>query len=124
MIRFELPIKLKTTNELKRMLCNPKPKVGAAMYAAYRKKLTEMIEKQVGEHCNLGKPRVPRRVRITYFTKRLQDEGNFRGLCLKPLEDALVDLQLIRDDSPEWVKIMAEQIRNSRRAYRVVVEII
>jgi hypothetical protein len=81
--RIELPIKLKTNNELKRMWCHPKRNIGRALYRSYKTKLAGFF---VGFKTHFYRRRAI--VTIIYYTKRLQDEDNFNG-CLKPLLDAM-----------------------------------
>jgi Holliday junction resolvase RusA-like endonuclease len=57
---------------------------------------------------------VPKRMKvvITSYRKRLLDEDNLYGGA-KPLLDALCDMFLIVDDSPEWIDLKVNQKQQS-----------
>jgi len=119
-MKLILKSKMKTHNELKRMWSNPRPHVGRALYRAYRDLLKIAIRDQLPK--SYAAVQVKRTVVVVYFTKRLQDKDNFMA-SLKPLLDTLVELDLIRDDSPKWIKLIAEQEIDSGKAYRADIEI-
>jgi uncharacterized protein (UPF0212 family) len=52
----------------------------------------------------------------------LQDEDNFNG-CLKPLLDAMVEMAVIQDDSPEHITLIAKQVVDRNLAYLVEIEL-
>jgi hypothetical protein len=124
MLRVEFDKKLFTNNEMKRWYNGPRNK-GWAIYRSYKNQLEELIRYSVVEGVirpGLGKPRVKRLVQVLYITKKLQDKDNFYA-SLKPLMDALVDLDCIKDDSPQWCKLVADQRSDYGSAYRVIIEI-
>ena len=54
-----------------------------------------------------------RRVEVKAFRSKLLDQDNFYG-GLKILLDALVELDLLHDDGPEFLELKAEQIKVNR----------
>lgn len=66
----------------------------------------------------------PCRGRITVFWgkgRRFFDDDNLAG-GLKPLIDAMRDIELIRNDTPRWFRLAAEQKRD-RENPRVEIEL-
>jgi hypothetical protein len=61
-----------------------------------------------------------RRVEIRAFWSRLLDQDNFIG-GLKPLLDGLIELELLHDDSPEYLELKAEQIKASKVDQRLEI---
>jgi hypothetical protein len=56
---------------------------------------------------DLGWKKKPRRVRLHWCIRRWQslDHAQLHGtLCLKAVEDGLVDAGIVPDDSPKWVE--------------------
>jgi hypothetical protein len=125
MLRVEFDRKLFTNNEMKRWYNGPRNK-GWAIYRSYKDTLEKDIKNGVVQGrvlLGLGKPRVKKGVKVLYITKKLQDKDNFYA-SLKPLMDALVDLDCIKDDSPEWCQLIAEQRSDYGKAYKVIIEVI
>jgi Holliday junction resolvase RusA-like endonuclease len=60
-------------------------------------------------------------MRIIIYRPRLHDEDNMVGSC-KPLIDAMRDCHFIKQDSPKWLHLIVEQIKE-RRNPRVEIEI-
>jgi hypothetical protein len=124
MLRIEIPRKMFTNNEIKRWYNNPRGRfTGAKMYASWKETLKEEIFFAVPSHCNIGAPRVKKGVKVLYITKKKQDKDNFYA-SLKPLLDSMVDLELIRDDSEEWITLIATQKVDTKEAYKIVIEVI
>lgn len=126
MLRVEFDRKLFTHNEMKRWYNAPRNK-GWAIYRSYKDALEKDIKTGITSESGaillgLGAPRVKKTVKVLYITKRLQDKDNFYA-SLKPLMDALVDLEIIKDDSPMWCKLVADQRSDSANAYKVVIEV-
>lgn len=117
MYRIEIPIKLKTHNELKRMWCHPKRNIGRALYRNYKKRLLDQLPQATTDKA----PKMVR-VTITYYTKRLQDFDNFYA-CLKPLLDSMVSINLIEDDSPKRIELHATQVKDLNLAYLVEIDL-
>lgn len=116
--------KLATNNELRRWANSPSGK-GWAIYAAYKNKLKEALKTGVLEGCikpGMGCKEERKLVTVMYTTKKLQDKDNFYA-SLKPLLDALVELDCLIDDSPKWCDLKAEQISIPSEAYKVLVRI-
>lgn len=63
----------------------------------------------------------PRRVTIVRYGTRLLDQDNLYG-GLKPLVDAMKDVGLIEDDTPELLQLQAEQrkVADRRQAGTVI----
>lgn len=120
-MKFAIKEKMKTHNELKRIWSNPRPHVGRALYRHYKEKLFVLLSsgRQGGI---LYEEKVKRTVTILYYTKRLQDSDNFIA-SLKPLLDVMVDMEILVDDSPKWIKLIAEQEIDSGKAYRIEIEV-
>lgn len=124
MVRIEFDKKMFTNNDLKRWANSPRGK-GWAIYAAWKKQLTELMKSGVTDGAivmGLGRPRVKKLVNVLYVTKKLQDKDNLYA-SMKPLMDALVDLELIKDDSPQWCQLVVRQRSDYERAYKVIIEI-
>jgi hypothetical protein len=123
MLRIEIEGKVFTNNEIKRWYSNPKGRfVGAKMYAGWKNKLKDMIFVECASYCNNGAPRSKKGVKILYITKRKQDKDNLYA-SMKPVLDAMVDLQLIKDDSEEWIKLVVSQKTDTKEAYKLIIEI-
>jgi len=127
MLRVEFDRKLFTHNEMKRWYNGPRNR-GWAVYAGYKKALEKYIKNGICDSSQaiilgLGPPRVKKTVKVLYITKRLQDEDNFYA-SLKPLLDALVDLEVIKDDSADWCKLIANQRSDWDEAYKVIIEVV
>ena len=114
MIKFEIPVKLVNNNEYIRMHWT-KRKI-------YHGLIKDEIYCAVPFKCNNGKPRAKKRVSVLYITKARKpyDKDNLYGMC-KPLVDRLRELELIRDDSPEYLDLYVNYKRGSE--YKVKVEI-
>lgn len=124
MLRVEFDKKLFTNNEMKRWYNGPRNK-GWAIYRSYKNQLEKLIQRGVVEGRimpGMGRPRVKKVVKVLYITKKLQDKDNLYA-SLKPLMDALVDLECIKDDSPQWCKLVADQRSDYKQAYKVIIEI-
>ena len=120
MLKFQIDIKLRTANEIKRMHNSPSGK-GWALYAAYKKKLSVLLLNNLVEGSNnlafnSGKPRVRKTVTLLYVSVKLQDIDNFYA-SLKPLLDAMVDLDLLKDDDEKGLKLVASQAKHSESVY-------
>jgi Holliday junction resolvase RusA-like endonuclease len=63
-----------------------------------------------------------RYVHIKSFRARLLDQDNFVG-GLKVFLDALTELELIHDDSPEYLELRAEQIKAGKVDQRLEITI-
>ena len=61
-------------------------------------------------------------IRITRYSAGELDDDNYRGGA-KYLMDALTELSLIRDDSPEWVHVAYKQRKCPKGEGHTVVEI-
>lgn len=125
MLRIEFEKKLFTHNEMKRWYNGPKNK-GWAIYRGYKEQLENLIKTNVTAGVitpGMGKPRSKKGVKILYITKKMQDKDNFYA-SLKPLMDALVDLDCIKDDSTEWCMLKADQRSDYDNAYRVIIEVL
>lgn len=115
MTKFTIPIKLETNNALLRMHW--------AKRRRYQRGIKEQIWTTIPFRCNNGAPRSKKIVKILYLTKRRQDPDNFVA-SLKFLIDAMVELELLKDDSPECMALHAEQRKAPKEAYQVRVEIL
>jgi len=122
MIRFEFPLKIRTHNELKRWWSNPRPHVGRALYRKYIELLRILFMANNPSYCCKGRPRTKKVVRILYYTKKLQDPDNFSG-SLKPILDVMVRLELLTDDSPQYLKLVEKQVSDYGKAYSLIIEI-
>jgi hypothetical protein len=63
-----------------------------------------------------------RRIELKAFRARLLDQDNFIG-GLKPFLDGLIELELIHDDSPEYLEFRAEQIKAGKVDQRLEITI-
>ena len=114
MIKFEIPVKLINNNTYLRMHW--------AKRKQYHQCLEDEIYCAVPYKCNNGPPRAKKTVRMTYITKAKKpyDKDNLYGMC-KPVVDRLVDLELLRDDSPDCLDLHAYFKRGDK--YKLIVEI-
>ena len=79
-----------------------------------------MVRAAMGWPCLYEDPPARARVNITQHRKRLLDTDNLYS-SLKPVLDALIRNQLIRDDSPQSCVLEAKQVKAS--SLRTVIEI-
>ena len=66
--------------------------------------------------------RETRKMKVTFTLEhsRSYDTGNAYN-SVKPLEDALKNLGIIKDDSPEWIELHVEQVKS--RENQTTIEI-
>ena len=100
---ISIPVLTPSNNELLRMHEFQRPR----LKINYMKEIQVAVSEMGMEIKPLRCP-VRRRVEIISFRKRKCDHDNFVG-GLKPLIDAIKDLRMIWDDSPEWMELEPSQ---------------
>jgi len=104
MVDLKMPAEMVTDTQLK------SGNIFLRMHWAARARYKETWMAAVGFHWHRQskKPDVRRMVTIVSHRRKILDDDNLRTGC-KPLVDVLVELNLLRDDSPEWVKVFYVQ---------------
>jgi hypothetical protein len=119
---LELPFATESLNTL--MGWKHHPRTRGWKYADHRRQMVdEVFFAVIAVAGSLGRKATARmRVRFTRYCSGTLDDMNLRGGC-KPLVDAMVQLGLLHDDSPQWLDDHYEQVRTKRGDKRMRIEI-